>query len=445
MPEITLNEFNIDNNTVSWNLNDTKFNIKYNFNINTDYVRAFKIIPLIQSCCLLSSIKKLPILNTDFVISEPEKELIEQYFKKQYVFNMKRLDIEITEIPKLIIRSSSKQFKEIVKTNIQDSTHVASSWSGGKDSLITLCLLEEIKYKVDPITTKWNTIAFNRGAHPFLKNHKIQPNIIASMSLGNKLKKLVFKILNEQNINIQIEKDSGLFMTGKDLPMMLYHSFYMNTQNVNNILYGMHNNIKYTFSGDEAEVNYIEEYCGFKLYENIGQGYNNKKIINKYLVSTYGKNVTSNNSILYPLYSPLIIKMLLLRYKRNDFSSCLTMINKVCNRCPKCTMSLIYCSALRINPSILGLNREKIIKHLNIDMTDSFSFPPVDESYWLINMCLYDKELYPILPYMVDSSPTNKKDLSFNPLIPKQTKYNTIPKIMRKKIVKIYNKYLSEK
>ena len=439
MYTISLTNLELQDNEMRWLLNEVPFKIKYMFDVDYKFINTFKLIPIIQTCCLAASYNDKVRFESNIAISNELKQFIVEYLKIQYVFNMEQLDIKInSSIPKINIVFPKDSYKDdkIIKQKINT---VASSWSGGKDSYLTIKLLQECGLKVVPTTTKWNTIAFNRGANPFLSSHdEIKKNIIASVSIGNKLKKLFKGALSETGISIE-NTQSGTFKNKREIPMILYHSFYMNAQNINNILYALHNNIQHVFMGDEADVNITSKYCGFKRYNNIGQGYKNKILLNEYLVSIYGDNATQIHSLLYPIHGPLEIKLLIERYNTNKFSSCLTMIGTACSTCPKCLVTFLTCKSLGIEPYVLGINQEKLIKNFNWKMSDSYLVPEEKITYWFIKNCIHDPELTPILSELLDETPT---EIDFNPLIPLKNKYKTIPSFLRKKISKIYNEYI---
>ena len=435
---ISLTNFELQDNEMKWTLNNIQFKIKYMFDINYKFINTFKLIPLIQACCLATSYNNKVSINSNIAINEETKHFISEYAKMQYMFNMEQLDIKIkSNIPKIKIIFPKDIYKDEI-IDIVKVKNIISSWSGGKDSYLTIKLLQECGYKVVPTTTKWNTIAFNRGTHPFINDHdEINKNIIASVALGNKMKLLFTKALNDQNIFIK-NKQSGTFLSKKELPMILYHSFYMNVQNINNILYGLHKNIKHVFMGDEADVNGSHIYCGFKVQTSVGQGFKNKKLINNYLTSIYGKNSTQIHSLLYPLHGPLEVKLLIERYKSVKFSSCLTMIGNACSKCPKCLATLLTCKSLGYDPSILGINQDKLIKNFKSQITDSYLLPDDEVIYWYVKNCVKYPEMNFIVQELLDETQHN---IDFDPLIPLKNKYDTIPKFIRKDIIKIYNEY----
>lgn len=440
--DVALIDFKLKDNKMIWKLNNIPFDINYNFNIDTKFKDVFKLIPVIQTCCLVTSYKGKVNLVSDIGITEEMYKFMSKYMNIQYVFNMEQLEIKIKKEHPSVNITFTNINKSNTDVNFNDGKNIVSSWSGGKDSLLTIKLLQECGYNVVPTTTKWNTIAFNRGAHPFLKNHEIKENIIASIALGNKMKKLFKYALAEQGISVE-ETKSGTFQTKRELPMILYHSFYMNVQNINNIIYALHHGIKHVFTGDEADVNYTSKYYGFKRYNNVGQGYKNKTLLNEFLTSTYGKNSTQIHSLLYPIYGPLEVKMLLERYNTVDFSSCLTMIGgkyseKCCCICPKCLTSYLTCKTLGYDPIVLGINETKLLKYFNDGVPYSYLFPDDKTLYWFVKNCIHDTNLYPIVSDLVSETP---EDLNFNPLKTLKNKYNTVPEFIRKKITKIYDEY----
>jgi len=438
MHTVSLTDFELENNEMRWKLNNVSFKIKYLFDIENRFINTFKLIPIIQACCLASTYKDSVSIESDIPIKSSMIQFISEYAKMQYVFNMEQLDIKIEkDTPDTHIKFPKDRFLD--EQLNPSSKKVVSSWSGGKDSYLTIKLLTECKLKVIPATTKWNTIAFNRGANPFLNSHaEIKPNIIASISVGNKMKKIFKYALEEQNIFIE-NKKSGTFSDKKELPMILYHSFYMNTQIINNILYALHKKISCVFMGDEADVNDVKKYCGFKHHLNIGQGFKNKTLINNFLTSTYGKHATQVHSILYPIHGPLEVKLLIERYNTANFSSCLTMIEKACSKCPKCLVTYLTCKSLGYDPAILGINEKKLIQNFKWQLGESFLMPEEETVYWYIRNCIDDPTTGPIVGELLDSTPSN---IEFNPLVPLKNKYKTIPRFIRKKITKIYNEYI---
>lgn len=462
---IKLTDIGFEDNNFVWKLNGIPFKIKYYFNINRKYFDVFKLIPLIQTACLISTYKDKVKVNIEGLTKHEEQFLI-AYIKKQYVLNMFLLDILIkSNHPKVKISGSDvfKRYKGINTFKLLESSSerkfepkenglklrlkpkkVVVAWSGGKDALLTMCLLNEIGVKAIPCTTRWNTIAFNCGTKPFLDKHKIKPNYVASIALGSKMKKLFIEALDEQKIEYTTSNRSGLFMQKKEIPFMLYWSFYMIVQIINNMLYALHNNVKYVFAGDEADLNGVHDYFGFKLYDNIGQSHDFKILLNRYINSIINQPVRSY-SLLYPLRAPLELRILIERYKRTDFSSCLTSINTYCQRCPKCLTLLLQLSALGYNPNIVGLSKERVLKNFKDDMAWSAQLPSTEMTIWITKQCIKNKiannkGFNRILVELLDGDETPKSD-NFNPLIPIKSEYKTIPNAIRREVGDIYDEY----
>jgi len=441
---VTVNDFVLDKNEIKWTLNGIKFNVKYMFDIDKRFIDTFKLIPLIQTCCIAASYKKKVKIVSNIPIRKETLDFINEYMNLQHQNNMYRMTKYPIDYPLKL------ELEFPINNGIEPQKHIANNkcvmaaWSGGKDSYLTIKLLEECGYNVVTGTTAWNNLMFNTGQNVFLNKHpEIKKNIVAKISLGSKMRIIISNVLQEQKINIRKE----LFSTQMNNdPFMLYHAWYMLLQNINNVIYAQHYNIRHVFSGDEADINHStkELDINYIMYSNLGQCYDVKKIINKYFRSIYGKSTTQTHSILYPIYGPLEIKILIERYNTNMFSSCYTMTGKtgVCSKCAKCFMSLITLKSLGYDPGIVGIDIKKMIKNYKSQpekIMDSIMSISDEYKYWFIKRCINDPDIGVTLKHLLKETPD---DISFNPLVPLKEKYKTIPKFIRSKVTKIYDEFI---
>lgn len=443
--------YKLDGNKLIWYINDVKFIINYNFDVDVKYIKIFGLIPLIYTICLMTVSKIRPQLYIENDLSQEDILFISEYYNLQYITNRVEIpeyDIFHTTRRKILINgdrislnvNAIKQLKNnAISTHDDNPSKAVASWSGGKDSLLTIRMLNECNVQTIPCVTKWNTIAFNRGANVFLNNHEIKPVVIASTALNHNIKHLFLTTLKDNGIDIKNQGEVYNSMS-KSLPNKLYHSAFMNTQLINNVLYALHNNIGYSFTGDEADTNNVVMYgdSDMPYVINIGQSYRNKQLINAYINSIIEGDAANAYSLLYPIRSPLEHKILLERYKDINYSSCLTMINKWCNKCPKCVVSTLYLYSIGYNPEILGIDVDKVVKNYKREMTDSFLSADNDTAYWMFKRIYNIDKIKRITTSYMTELPDNYE---LNPLMPISSKYKTIPKFCRKQVVKIYEKH----
>lgn len=445
--KLHLSDIKLENSVFSWKLNNYPFKITYSFPTNDRFLPIMKLIPIIQLSCLISSIKSVASVTADFELNLAEKLFIRKYVDQLHPHNINHLDTysSVLRFPyfftingeDLTGKKYTNVFRQLKELNVSKPLHyekeVISSWSGGKDSLLSILLLSEIGCTVFPGTTKWNTIAFNRGAAPYMEAHTIKPFYVASLALGNKLKNLTNEVINSEMLN----KDMKLnlkeeFKGDVALPMILYHSFYMQTQTINNLVFALYKNLRYVFCGDEYGVNGNSDFG--HLITNIGQSITGKRLVNRYIATFYSRAPTAN-SILYPLHGEAEVYLLINKYHRKDFTSCLTMIDKYCNRCAKCALTFLILQALGEDPEEYGLKKKKLIKEFKDIKRTSMMLPAPEERAWLIKRNFHDKSLNKILQnFATDLT----EDSMLDPLLPEKEEYKTIPKYYRKKLVEIY-------
>jgi len=443
---VTINDFELQDNKMKWKLNGISFKINYKFDIDTKFIDTFKLIPLIQAGCVASAYNKKVTLNIAGIKIRTETlEFLNKFLKLQHNKSMHHLGYKSGEYPLNVkINVDIDNTEKLTIPDKLKTRTVVSAWSGGKDSYLTIKLLQEAGLNVITGTTQWNTIAFNQGANPFMKrNTKIKQNIVASLAVKNKLRKLFTEISENQNIKV----DKSLITShAKNDPFLLYNTWYASVQNINNILYCQHNNIKYSFMGDESptlDYFYDNEII---IYYNFGHSYKIKQMFNRHAKKIYGENHTSVYSILYPIESALEIKILVERYKVTNFSSCYVMINRVdpssgaCSKCLKCAVSYLHYKSLGYDPSWFGIDETKMIKHIikKSIMSVLYEF---DEGYkyWIVKNCIKYDIMKPILQKLLSKTP---EDRDYSPLIVVTDNYKTIPKNIRSKVTKIYDEFL---
>ena len=444
-----LSDLKLKDSVFSWKLNEYNFKITYNFPTDDRFLPILRLSPIIQLSCLISSLKSVATATTDFELNLSEKIFLREHIRQLQPVNINylgtaesnmRFPYSFTVNDEDFTGSEySHPYKQYRELNISEplvyEDTVISSWSGGKDSLLTIMILKEIGCTVLPGTTKWNTIAFNRGAAPYMEAHEIKPVYVASIALGNKMKKLTLEVIRSEKLNDEVEiKLKDDFKGDVALPMVLYHPFYMQVQLVNNLAYALHKKVRYIFAGDEHGVN--DTYLfGNHMINHMGQSFLGKKLINSYIGTFYNQAPTVN-SVLYPLYAEAEVNLLVNRYNRKDFTSCLTMINKHCNRCVKCALAFLVLQGIGENPEDFGLNKKKLIKEFKKIDKSSLMLPSRGELAWLIKRNLHDTTIKKITDNIAEGV---TEDTMLNPLIPVKEEYKSIPKAYRKQITNIYN------